>query len=78
MTKRLSVFVDDDIPDMLLALAEGQRKQGEFLSNVIRSIWENGQRGEQATVEGLRFQMLGVIAEVHELKRRLVELERKT
>ena len=39
MSKRLAVFVDDDIPDKLLALADGPRKQGDFLSVLVRSAW---------------------------------------
>ena len=41
MTKRLAIYVEDDIPDLLLELVDGPRKQGEFISNLVRATWEN-------------------------------------
>jgi hypothetical protein len=75
MTKRLAIYVEDDIPDMLLELAEGPRKQGEFISGLVRSVWQNQQVGHSATLDSLRLQMVGLIAEIHELKGRLVVVE---
>jgi hypothetical protein len=77
MSKRLAVFVDDDIPDKLLALADGPRKQGDFLSVLVRSAWEHQQVSRGATLDSLRLQMVGVIAELQELKGRIAAIEGK-
>jgi hypothetical protein len=77
MTKRLAVYVEDDIPDLLLELVDGPRKQGEFLSNLVRSVWENQHIGRGATLDSLRLQMIGLSAELQELKGRMAALEGK-
>ena len=58
MTKRLAIYVEDDIPDKLLELADGPRKQGEFISSLVRSVWENQQVGHSATLDTLRLQIM--------------------
>ena len=78
MTKRLAIYVEDDIPDKLLELADGPRKQGEFISSLVRSVWENQQVGHGATLDTLRLQIVGLIAELQELKGRIVVVEGKT
>jgi hypothetical protein len=77
MTKRLAIYVEDDIPDKLLELAHGPRKQGEFISTLVRSVWDNQQVGHGATLDSLRLQMVGLIAEIQELKGRIVAVEGK-
>jgi hypothetical protein len=77
MSKRLAVFVDDDIPDKLLELVDGPRKQGDFLSTLVRSAWENQQVSRGATLDSLRLQMVGLIAELHEVKGRVAAMEGK-
>lgn len=54
MAKRLAIYVEDDIPDMLLEPAEGTRKQGKFVSGLARSVWQNQQVGHSATRDSLR------------------------
>jgi hypothetical protein len=75
MSKRLAIYVEDDIPDKLLELVDSPRKQGEFISGLVRSVWENQQVGHGATLDSLRLQLIGLIAEVQELKGRTVALE---
>jgi hypothetical protein len=77
MAKRLAIYVEDDIPDKLLALADGPRKQGEFISHFVRSVWENQQVSRTASLDSLRLQLVGVIAELHELKSRMATMEDK-
>jgi hypothetical protein len=40
VTKRLAIYVEDDIPDLLLELVDGPRKQGEFVSNLVRALYD--------------------------------------
>ena len=77
MTKRLAIYVEDDIPDLLLELVDGPRKQGEFISNLVRAVWENQQVNRGATLDSLRLQVLGLIAELQELKGRVITVEGK-
>jgi hypothetical protein len=77
MTKRLAIYVEDDIPDLLLELVDGPRKQGEFISNLVRATWENQHVSRGATLDGLRLQMIGLIAELQELKGRVITIEGK-
>ncbi|MBV7333474.1 hypothetical protein KFU94_38265 [Chloroflexi bacterium TSY] len=71
MSKRISVYVDEDIPGKLLDLVDGPRKQGEYISNLVRTAWENRQVSRGTTIEGLRFQVVGLMAEVQDLRSRI-------
>jgi predicted transcriptional regulator len=77
MSTRLTIHVDDDIPTKLLELANGQRKQGDFISNLVRAAWSNQSVAPGATLDGLRLQVIGLIAELQELKGRMAALEGK-
>ena len=79
MAERLTVALDDGMSAMLLDLAGSSRKQGEFLSGLIRAAWE-GKRaigGEELDREGLRLQVMGLIGQVKMLEGRLLTVERE-
>ncbi len=75
MAKRITISVDNDIPDLLLNLAGSQRKQGEFISSMVRAAHENRQVSTGVTTEGLRMQVVGLTAEMSDLRGRLLEVE---
>jgi hypothetical protein len=60
-----------------LSIVDGPRKQGEFVSNLVRAVWENQHVSRGATLDSLRLQMVGLIAELQELKGRVLTVESK-
>lgn len=76
MSIRLNLSVDDDIPDKLSALAGGERKRGEYLSELVRTLHQS-RHTEGVTVERLQVQIDGLIAQVKHLEGRLSRSERE-
>lgn len=74
--KRLTINLDADAADLLPVLAGSPRKQGEFLSNLIRAASAGQGILQQATpgaeVESLRLQVLGLASELRSLRDDLI------
>ena len=79
MGERITVVLDDGTGDMLLRLAGSSRKQGEFLSNLIRAAWEGSRAmgGNELDREALRLQLMGLTGQVKMLEGRLLTVERE-
>lgn len=78
MTRRITISMDPTAADRLLELAGSSRKQGEYLEKVVNSLWENQLAGgSNLVVEDLRLRMVGLMAELNELRGRLVVVEAK-
>ena len=76
MTTRLNLSVADDIPEKLAALAGGERKRGQFLTNLIRSLYDaQATTQEGMDIEALRLQVLGLAGQVKALEARLARIE---
>lgn len=54
MSERLTVMLEDGVSEMLQALAGSSRKQGEYLSRVIKSLYA----GQAEIHEGGELEML--------------------
>ena len=77
MTTRLNLSVADDIPEKLTALAGGDRKRGQFLTNLIRSLYDaQATTQEVMNTEPLRLQVLGLAGQVKALESRLMQVEK--
>ncbi len=77
MTTRLNLSVADDIPEKLAALAGGERKRGQFLTNLIRSLYDaQATTQEGMDIEALRLQVLGLAGQVKALEARLAQVEK--
>ena len=75
-TARLNLTVDPDIPDLLTILADGERKRGQFLSDLVRAI--HAQQLEVTKgddLEALRLQLLGLSGQVKMSDVRLSKVE---
>ena len=75
-TARLNLTVDTDIPDLLTVLADGERKRGQFLSDLVRAI--HAQQLEVTKgddLEALRLQLLGLSGQVKMSEVRLSKVE---
>ncbi len=70
-------MLDDGISDQLIELAGSSRRQGEYLSGLIRAAWENEQAGMAGDMdrEGLRLQVLGLAGQMKMLEGRLLRIE---
>lgn len=78
MTKRITISVDDEAAVRLVELAGGERKRGEFVSTVVHAMYENRETaggGPSLVSEELRLQMAGMVAEMGEMRMKLVALE---
>lgn len=77
MSIRLNLLVDDDIPDMLTALAGSERKRGQKVSELVRAVYESREKalagGELARIEN---ELAGVAGKLKEHESRLLQLER--
>jgi hypothetical protein len=71
--ERLNLSVDEGIGDLLSKLAGGERKRGDYLSNLLRSIDE----GEDVTgldVESLRLMVQGLGGRLKSLEGELMRM----
>ena len=77
MSIRLNLLVDDDIPDMLTALAGSERKRGQKVSELVRAVYESREKaltgGELARIQN---ELAGVAGKLKEHEGRLLQLER--
>ena len=77
MSIRLNLLVDDDIPDMLTALAGSERKRGKKVSELVRAVYESREKaltgGELARIQN---ELAGVAGKLKEHESRLLQLER--
>lgn len=77
MSKRLTIIIDDEAAARLLELAGSQRRQGEYIAKMVNAVYENHQAGgTNLAAEDLRLKMLGMVAELGEMRSRVVALER--
>jgi hypothetical protein len=74
MAERLNLAVEDGTGDMLTRLAGGERKRGQYLSDIVRGLAESaGVPG--ADVQTLLFAVRGVTGQVQTLEGRLARVE---
>lgn len=77
MATRVTMSLDDEAAARLLELAGSPRKQGEFVSRLIHSVYENRETGGEGIMasETLKLQLTGVVAELNLMRTRLAALE---
>jgi len=77
VSERLTVVLEDGVSEMLVKLAGGSRKQGEYLSRVIKSLYAGElEVHEGAELEQIRLSLAGVAAKLKEHEARLLQIER--
>ncbi len=74
MTQRVCVHLDEDAAELLKQLAPSPRKQGEYLSGLIREAAARPAAGG-GDLEALRLQVHGLVSEIHKINARLLTLE---
>lgn len=77
-TTRINFVVGTDVPDKLTQLAGGERKRGEYLTQLIRAVYA-GEHEAQAGVdaEHLRLTVTGLAAKQMAIESRLLSVERE-
>lgn len=75
-TTRINLMVGKDIPDKLSELAGGERKRGEYLTQLIRAIYAGQQEVSAGSdFEQLRLGFAGMVGKQKELEGRVLRVE---
>ena len=77
MVERLNLTVDDGVSQMLTELAEGERKRGQWLTNLVRSMYEQKQQIAVSDFEQIKVGFTGLVATSNALESRVARLERQ-
>ena len=72
---RVTLSLSETAAQRLLELAGSQRKQADYIGALIDAAWENQRAGAGVGVERMRLQIVGLAAEVQDLRARLLEVE---
>ena len=77
-TIRINLVVGADIPDKLTALSGGERKRGEFLTQLVRAVHAGELESQAGTdLEHMRLTITGLAAKQMALESRLITVERE-
>lgn len=75
MSIKLTLVVDDDVPDLLTTLAEGERKRGQWLTNTVRGLSSQTQyQGDDLHI--MRMLIGSLAGQVKHQDARISQLER--
>ena len=77
MTERINLNVTDGTGDMMTQLAGGERKRGQWLSSLVRAMYEADQQAQASDVEQLKFALAGMIGQQKQLEGRMLQMERQ-
>lgn len=77
MVERLNLTVDDGIGDMLTTLAEGERKRGQWLSTLVRSMYDQRRQLAVSDIEQIKMGFAGLVGTTRMLENRVAQLERQ-
>lgn len=77
MVERLNLTVDDGIGDMLTELAEGERKRGQWLSTLVRSMYDQRRQLAVSDIEQVKMGFAGLVGTTRMLETRVAQLERQ-
>ena len=72
--ERLNLSVDDGIGDLLNKLAKGERKRGDYLSNLLRSV-DAGEDVIGLDVESLRLMVQGMGGRLKSVEGELMRMQ---
>lgn len=75
MSERLNLIVEDGIGDQLAALAGGERRRGQWLSDLVRAMIENREQAAASSLDELRLSFVGLLSEVKLQDVRIARLE---
>lgn len=77
-TTRINFVVGADVPDKLTALAGGERKRGEYLTQLVRAVYAGEHEAQAgADIEHLKLTVTGLAAKQMMIEGRLLTVERE-
>ena len=75
MSERLNLSVEDGIGDLLSELAGGERKRGQWLSDLVRGMTDHASQITGTDFETLRLSHAGLVGQVRQNEGRLLLME---
>lgn len=75
MAERLNLAVEEGIGDLLTELAGGERKRGQYLSDLVRGMRNQTEVAAGSDFEALRLSHAGLVGQVRQNEGRLLILE---
>lgn len=77
-TVRINFVVGADVPEKLTELAGGERKRGEYLTQLVRAVYAGELEAQAgADIEQLKLTITGLAAKQMALESRLLTVERE-
>lgn len=78
MSDRLNLVVDDGIGEIMTEMAGGERRRGQWLSELVRAMYEQGIKAQAGgDLEALRYSVTGMTGQIKILEGRLVNMEKQ-
>ncbi len=78
MSERLNLMIDEGIADIMTQMAGGERRRGQWLSDLVRAMHEQGIKAQQGgDLETLRYSVVGMTGQIKMIEGRLVNMERQ-
>lgn len=75
MSERLNLIVDDGIGELMTVLAGGERRRGQWLSDLVRAVHENQANANVGEAETLRLAFAGLAGAQRMVEGRVQRLE---
>lgn len=77
MTERINLSVDDGVGDMMSELAGGERKRGQWLSDLVKAMHETHQQTHVSDIEQVKMALAGMMGQHKQIEGRVIQLERQ-
>ena len=75
MSDRLNLVVEDGIPEMLTTLAGGERKRGQWLSDMVKAMHEQQDKLLGSDLDALKLGFGGLAGQMKGIDARVMKLE---
>jgi hypothetical protein len=75
MAERLNLTVDDGIGQLMSQLAGGERRRGDWLTDLVKAMHSNAEQAQASSFDQLRLSFVGLLGEVKMIEARLQHVE---
>lgn len=77
MSERVTLVIDDGINAMLTELAGGERKRGQWVSDLVRAMYEQQEMAFSSDFETLKLGFAGMVGQQKQIEGRLLRVEQQ-